>query len=154
MNCARSDFSWLDFTWLKSSYDEDDVNDGSMIRTMFLHVILSFARWYAWCTVRFKSSQSSLMLSSHLFLGLPLGRCPWVYPCSRYVDICPFPCETRVRNKSIDVSVKFHIIFFSIWSSSSMSTFRFRCLTSHTVFNHWWLTIPQLSSFKVKCLRF
>jgi len=31
--------------------------------------------------VRFSSSQYSVMLSSHLFLGLPLGRRPCVYPC-------------------------------------------------------------------------
>jgi len=79
----RSFCLWLDFDL--SSCDEDVVNAlrKPMFGTVFLHVILSFVRWYTWCTVRFKSSQSSLMLSRHFFIGLPLGRCPRVCPCSR-----------------------------------------------------------------------
>ena len=65
-----------------------------LLRTVFLHFTLSFARRDAWWIVRFSSSQSSVMLSSHLFFGLPLGRRQCVYPCIKIFGYLSF--STRV----------------------------------------------------------
>jgi len=66
----------------------------ALVAAVFLHLTLSFARCGAWWIVRFSSSQSSVMLSSHLFLGLPLGR----HPCRRQ----PLPSQHshQVSSKS------------------------------------------------------
>ena len=61
-----------------------------LLRTVFLHFTLSFARRDAWWIVKFSSLRSSVMLSSHLFLGLPLGHRPCVYPCIKIFGYMSF----------------------------------------------------------------
>ena len=61
-----------------------------LLWTVFLHFTLSFARRDAWWIVKFSSLRSSVMLSSHLFLGLPLGRRPCVYPCIKIFGYMSF----------------------------------------------------------------
>jgi len=72
---SRRYFFLIDFTYfdLKPLWrDEDDVLALRLplLRTVFLHFTLLFARRDAWWIVKFSSSQSSVMLSSHLVLGL------------------------------------------------------------------------------------
>jgi len=69
---------------------------------------LSFARRDAWWIVRFSFSQSSVMLSNHLFIGLRSSSMCVCTHASRYLDICPFPCESHVQSRSNDVSVILH----------------------------------------------
>jgi len=100
-----TDFDLLDLKRLRRRRCPRPALRQPLLRTVFLYFTLSFARRDACWIVRFSSSQSSVMLSCHLFLGLPLGRRPCVYTCIKILDICPFPCESHVQSRSNDVSV-------------------------------------------------
>jgi len=97
--------------------------------------------------VRFSSSQSSVILSSHLFLGLPLGRRPCVYPCVKIFGYLSFSmrvtCPKYVKRHVCNTS----LISFFIWSSFNMSTFR---LLSLLVIPHIFLrtAISKFFSFR------
>ena len=51
-------------------------------RTALLHCTRSLASWSASSIFKSRRWQSSFMLSSHLFFGLPAGLLPWTLPYS------------------------------------------------------------------------
>ena len=95
----------------------------SKLQTVFLHSFRFQVRRNAWIIDILRSSQSSRILSSHYFFGLPLDRCPCVWPWSSIFGnlslpirfICPKYVNFRACNKST--------MSFSINNSFSKSTF-------------------------------
>jgi len=116
--------------WLLCDEDDTPALRQPLLRTAFLQSILSFARHDAWWTVRFMSSQSSVMLSSHHFLGLPRGNRPCVYPSSKICGYCPFLCESRAQTRSVCNTSLISLLHLNCLN---MSTFRLLSL----------LVIPQ-----------
>jgi len=118
--------SWI---WtLELTYDLDD-NDEVLalqqpkLQTVFLHSFRFHIRQDNWIIDILRSSQSSRILSSHFFFGLPLDRCPCVWPWSSIFGklslpirfTCPKYVNLRAFNKST--------MSFSIHNSFIVSTF-------------------------------
>jgi len=70
-------------------------------QTVLLHSFRFQVRQDAWIIDILRSSQSSRILSSHFFFGLPLDRCPCVWPWSSIFGNLSFPMRFTCPNMLI-----------------------------------------------------